>query len=168
MNDELLAVYLNDHLAGSVVGVEVARHCRDDQGEGEIGAFLDALVTEIEQDRDALKEAIGRLGSTQDTAKKSAAWLAEKAARLKLGRSGDGIAELSLFEHLELLLLGVRGKLALWDALLTLGHPELAGIDLPRLKQRAEDQLDRIEVHRLAAARKAFAGRSEAGETARS
>jgi hypothetical protein len=56
--------------------------------------------------------------------------------------------------------LGIEGKLGLWTALLAVApdHPELATVDLAGLAERAREQRGRVEMVRLAAARRAFGG----------
>ena len=59
---ELLAIYLNDHLAGSVGGVETARRARGSNEGSEFGEPLARLCEEIESDREALEAAMDELG----------------------------------------------------------------------------------------------------------
>ena len=159
MNDELLASYLNDHLAGSVIAVEMGAHCRDSHADDELAAFLDGILREIEADRDVLKGLINLVGGEQSTAKKSAAWLTEKAGRLKTV-SGDEPANVafSRMEQLEVLMLGIRGKLALWEVLADLAQIDgrLASHDWAKLKAGAADQVKRVDDQRKRAAREAF------------
>ena len=58
--------------------------------------------------------------------------------------------------------LGIEGKLRLWAALSAVasGYPQLDGVDLSRLADRAREQRDRVETVRLAAAHRAFAART--------
>ena len=156
MNDELLLTYLNDHLAGSVLGVEVGQHCRDDYADPELAAFLEGLLAEIEEDRVVLTDLIERLGGKQNVVKKSAAWLSEKATRLKMLGSAPASVAFSRMEQLELLMLGIRGKLALWTVLESLADGRLKGTDWAKLKRRAADQVERVDRHRILAAREAF------------
>ena len=60
---DLLAIYLNDHLAGSTVGVELARRARGSNDGTELGEFLATLAAEIEEDRDTLGEVMGAVGA---------------------------------------------------------------------------------------------------------
>lgn len=158
MNDTLLLAYLNDHLAGSVIAIEMGEHCRDNHATPALAAFLDGLLGEIESDRTVLKDLIGRLGGDQDTAKKSAAWLGEKAGRLKL--RGDEPAEVALsrLEQLEVLMLGIRGKLGLWDVLerLSAKDERLRSFDWANLRRSAADQVERVDGQRIRAAQEAF------------
>jgi len=159
MNDSLLASYLNDHLAGSVIAIEMGGHLRKNHADGELIAFLDRLLREIEEDRNVLKELIGRIGGEQSAAKKAAAWLTEKAGRLKTV-SGDDPANIALsrMEQLEALMLGIRGKLALWEVLreLAVSDERLKNFDWEKLERTAADQVTRVDERRRAAARDAF------------
>jgi hypothetical protein len=49
----LLAIYLNDHLAGATAGLELARRARGSNRDTELGEFLERLTGEIEEDREA-------------------------------------------------------------------------------------------------------------------
>jgi hypothetical protein len=70
-----------------------------------------------------------------------------------------GSPHLTRLLQAESLSLGVEGKLCLWRALIEVApsYPELAAVDLRKLADRALDQRRRLEVVRLAAARRAFA-----------
>ena len=65
---DLLAIYLNDHLAGSTVGVELARRARGSNDGTELGEFLATLAAEIEEDRDTLGEVMGSVGAGRTAA----------------------------------------------------------------------------------------------------
>ncbi|HEX9444233.1 MAG TPA: hypothetical protein VGA73_08925, partial [Candidatus Binatia bacterium] len=82
MAREHLATYLNDHLAGSMAALE---HLRDlEQTAPAMAPALAELRCDIESDRKALESLIHRLGLTESRARQAGAWLAEKAARLKM------------------------------------------------------------------------------------
>jgi hypothetical protein len=59
---ELLAIYLNDRLAGATLGVELARRLRTSNDDPEFGLALAEVCAEIEADRETLKAAMDRLG----------------------------------------------------------------------------------------------------------
>ena len=158
INRKLLGIYLNDHLAGSTVGMEVARRAaRSNKGTG-YGAFLRKLAKEIEQDREGLKDMMSRLEFGEDIPKKLGAWAFEKVGRLKPNGQLTGYSPLSRVVELEGLALGVTGKLALWKELHELvdEEPRLDAAELDRLRERAERQQVELEEHRLRAAREAF------------
>jgi hypothetical protein len=150
--DKLLSIYLNDHLAGATLGLELARRGRASNRGTSLGDFLDRLVGEIDADREALKRLMRELGVPPDPLKTRAAWLAEKLGRLKLNGQVTGHSPLSRLLELEGLYLGITGKRALWIALeRTLGD-EATGVDLGELRRRAESQAAEVEEHRLEAA----------------
>jgi hypothetical protein len=154
--DKLLSIYLNDHLAGSTVGVELARRARSQNEGTPLGDSLAKLTTEIEEDRETLQRLMGELGVKQDHLKSKSAWIAEKAGRLKLNGRLTGYSPLSRLVELEGLHLGVNGKLDLWQALgRTLGEG-VAGFDFEQLARRAERQAVELEQHRLEAAAEAL------------
>jgi hypothetical protein len=63
---------------------------------------------------------------------------------------------LGRLQALEALSLGIAGKKALWTALQTIQDSSAAwaGLDLPRLIRRAEEQYGQVEVERLATAQR--------------
>jgi hypothetical protein len=94
--------------------------------------------------------------------KTRAAWAAEKLGRLKLNGRLLRRSPLSLVEDLEVLQLGVEGKLAIWRALRQVQHCDrrLGDIDLERLIERATKQRDHLERLRLEVAAEALSGGS--------
>jgi hypothetical protein len=160
MTDDLLKIYLNDHLAGSVAGLELAERAAGNNAGSALGAFLAELRAEIEEDQAVLKDVLHRVGGVENPLKKAAAWVAEKAGRLKLNGEITEYSDLSRVEELEGLLLGVRGKRALWAVLDEVGRADdrLGGLDFGALGQRAQRQEEQIDAHRLDAAHVAFGG----------
>ena len=156
MASRLLATYLNDHYAASVGAVELARRTAGSNRGTSYGAALEALAAEIEEDRQALRRIMQSLGIGADRAKGAIAWAAEKLGRFKLNGQLTGYSPLSRLEELEILELGVTGKLLLWEAL---GRSTPDGIrkdELTRLADRARDQRRRLEILRLDAAGEAL------------
>jgi hypothetical protein len=146
----LLAIYLNDHLAGATVGAELARRAAGSNSGSAYGQFLDELVTEIRSDRESLLEIMRSLGVRVDRVKISAAWAAEKLGRLKLNGQLFGYSPLSRLVELEALTLGVTGKLSLWRALdqIEAERPDLSKDKLQTLIARAQRQLESLEEQR--------------------
>lgn len=152
----LLATYLNDHLAGSTAGVELARRARGSNEGTELGVFLAGLTAEIEEDRDTLERVMDAVGAGRDRVKVLAAWAGEKVGRLKLNGSLISYSPLSRLVELEGLRLGVEGKASLWRMLRDLADPRLAAFDFDALIARAERQRDDLERWRLEAGRQAL------------
>jgi predicted DNA-binding ribbon-helix-helix protein len=158
MNEKLLRVYLQDHLAGSTAGVELARRTRGANEGTEYGPPLANIADEIEADRRHLQGIMEDLGFGGDRLKNVAAWGVEKAGRLKLNGQLTGYSPLSRVVELEGLLTGITGKRALWVALLEVapGEPRLDAALLERLRDRADAQRATVEELREKAAREAF------------
>jgi len=151
---DLLAIYLNDHLAGSTGGLELARRALGANRGTSFEAPLERLATEIAEDREALLDVMDRLGARRDHVKQWAGWLAEKAGRLKPNGRLLGYSPLSRVLELEVLALGIEGKRMLWRALgeVAAGDPRLDGVDLAALVRRAEGQRRLVERQRAVAA----------------
>ena len=162
----LLAIYLNDHRAGSVAGYELAKRTLDNNEGTEYEAFLAQLVEDIREDQATLDRIIERSGIPRSPVKPGLAWAAEKVGRLKLNGALTGYSPLSRLVELEGLKLGVEGKLCLWRSLRTARPAEAAVTDeeLDELIARAEAQVEGIEEHRVKAAQVAL-GASTAVES---
>src|SRR3954447_4413692 len=154
---DALPTYLNDHLAGSTAGLELARRIADDHRGTEYGEVVGPIAEEIADDRRALEDVMRRLGAGRDPLKLLGAWGAEQLRRVRPGWL-FGESEAGRLEELEMLALGVTGKLALWEALQRThaADPRLSGVDLQALAERARSQFERIEALRLDAAAEAF------------
>jgi hypothetical protein len=153
-----LATYLNDHLAGSTTGRELAKRALSNNRGTQFEPTLEWLVQQIVEDRQALLDIMHALDAPEDHLKKLAAFAVERAGRLKPNNALFSYSPLSrLVEH-EGLVLGVTGKLGCWRALQQVDEPRLADFDLEGLAQRAIEQRDRVEEQRREAARLAFEG----------
>jgi hypothetical protein len=150
---ELLGIYLNDHLAGATGGAELARRVAGSH-KGEPGGALQRLAAEVAQDRAALLEIMAALGIPVRSYKVCAAWIGEKAARLKLNGRLLARSPLSSLEELEMMRLGVEGKAAGWRTLQALAETDtrLDPARLDELISRARRQADLLEEFRVSAA----------------
>ena len=158
MASRYLPIYLNDHLFGAIAGVELCRRTLRQNEGSELGGFLRGLLTELEADRDSLVQLLRTLGFAPSLTKAAAAWTAEKLGRLKLNGELTRYSPLSRLVELEGLASGVEAKRAMWVALQQLQDRDerLAAIPFDELVDRARSQRERIEPHRLEAARTAF------------
>lgn len=158
MPPRYLPIYLNDHLAGSTFGLELARRTLRENDRGELGDFLRGLVTEIGDDRETLLSLMRTLGIAPSKARVTAGWLVEKIGRAKLNGRVVTYSPLSRLVELEGLAGGIEVKRAMWLALESIQHRDerLRSVDLRGLAERARSQRERLEPHRLAAAATAF------------
>jgi hypothetical protein len=153
---DLLRTYLQDHHAGSTVGVELARRTTGANQGTEFAEPLARIADEIVEDRDSLERVMERLGVKPDRLKDASGWAAEKLGRLKPNNRLLGYSPLSRVIELEGLLIGVTGKLALWEALRDSVGDSLDGVDFVALGDRAREQRARLEEMRRRAAVEAF------------
>lgn len=153
--DRFLAIYLNDHLAGATLGVELAHRLRSsNQGDAEFGEPLAQLCGEIEEDQRTLARLMEQQGVSPDPVKPLLAKVAEKLGRLKLNGRLRGYSPLSRVLELEVLSGLVGGKLQLWNALEQSFGESLDGFDFHDLAARADSQGQRLEDLHLAAAQR--------------
>ena len=85
MNEKFLRIYLQDHLAGSTAGVELARRTRGANEGTEYGPPLAKIADEIEADRRQLERIIDDLGFGADRLK------ATKAPMFFIHGDADGV-----------------------------------------------------------------------------
>ena len=156
MASRYLPIYLNDHLAGSTVGRELAKRSLGSNRDNAFGRFLEWLLAQIVEDRATLQQVMRSLDVGEDHVKTFAALAGERAGRFKLNGELLSYSPLSRVVELEALTLGVEGKAALWRALRDLEEPRLAAFDFDALERRAVEQRRGIEEQRAEAARLAF------------
>jgi hypothetical protein len=151
---ERLDIYLNDHLAGATLGVELSRRAAAATRGTELGEFSARLHEQICEDRDTLRKVMAALAVDASPLKPSGAWLLEKVGRLKLNGQIRGRSPLSDLVELEALEAGVSGKRALWQALESAlaDDPRLGAFGFEALVERADEQLRGLEAHRVACA----------------
>jgi hypothetical protein len=163
MTNDYLRTYLNDHLAGSLVAIDLLEQLEATYTDTGLASFFAELRRDISADRKELRRLINSLGVTESRPRKVSAWLTGKVTELKLRLDDSARGPLRLLESLEVLGLGIHGKLALWGALGAAADssPALQGLDYGRLAPRAEKQRSRVEVVRLEAAKAAFTDTSK-------
>jgi hypothetical protein len=158
MNLKYLSIYLNDHLAGATVGVELSKRAASANEGSEYGAFLSELAHEIAEDRASLERLMERFAVKKDRVKTTGAYLGEKVGRLKPNAHLTSYSPLSRVVELEALTLGVTGKLGLWRALIAVQDADdrLDPEELRVLAERAESQQAGLERQRVRATTETF------------
>src|SRR5438105_546827 len=84
MAGQHVATYLNDHLAGSVVALELLEHLERAQAGSPVARFAAELRADIAADRGELEVLMARLQVSVSRPRKVAAWFGEKMTELKL------------------------------------------------------------------------------------
>jgi hypothetical protein len=153
-----LEIYLNDHLAGAVAGLELLADLREQHKDEPLRDVLGTLEVDIDADKEALREVMRSLGIEESTVRQTGAWAAEKVARARLKIAGD---QPGLVLALEGLIMGINGKRMLWRSLAVAKVLNPSKWDFEKLERRAEDQIERAEAGRIRAAQCAFHGASD-------
>lgn len=158
MDVKLLGIYLNDHLAGSRTGLELARHALRENPDNAVGRYLLSFIKELEDERTVLQQIQRALGVTRNEFKHLAGWVMEKVARLKTNTHLVRRTSLTRMVELEALTIAVIGKRCLWEVLQRQAKIErrLAGFDFATLIAQAESQHESLDRLRLQAADTAF------------
>ncbi|MDB5068611.1 MAG: hypothetical protein JWM18_5045 [Chloroflexi bacterium] len=140
----LLGIYLNDHLAGSTAGLNLARRLAGEHRGTTAGEALAAFAAEVAEDRAALLGIMHTLGVPISRVKASTALVVERLSRLKLNGRLLGRSPLSSLVELESMRLGVEGKAAGWRALSVVASrdvrldPQQLEVLLVRARRQAE------------------------------
>ena len=148
MRNATLRVYLQDHHAAARAGLALARRTLGTEHE---------LARKIAEDRETLEQVMRHLDVPPSRLKDRLAALGDQIARLKADRSFTTPAALGRLLALEALVVGVRGKEALWRSLGVAPEPRLTAFDFEALAASAASQADELETERIHAARVALA-----------
>jgi hypothetical protein len=142
---------LRDHHAASAGGVALARRG--------LGASH-PLTQQIARDRKTLEHVMRQLDVPTSASKVALVRVVERLGRLKLNGRLFARSPLSNILELEMLLVGIRAKEALWTALRA-GDVRARGVDLDALIESAGRQARRVDEQRLRHAAQTFSRSAE-------
>jgi hypothetical protein len=146
MANRWLSLYLRDHHAASAGGVALARRTLGPQH---------TITQQIARDRKTLEDVMRQLDVPPSASKVALVRMAERLGRLKLNGRLFARSPLSRIVELETLLVGIRGKEALWTALRAADAiPQ--GVDLDALIESARTQAEQVDERRLGEIAKTF------------
>jgi hypothetical protein len=145
--EDLLRIYMNDQLALGVGWRELARRAARENRGTQLGAALADVATQIREDVETFEELMRRLGFARDRLKIGAAIATERLGRLKPNGQLRGYSPLSRFVELDVLVMGIEGKVTLWKNLRDLAGlgERLPDVDFDRLVERARAQRGLLE-----------------------
>jgi len=152
----VIAHYLHTHLAGAAAGIDLFGRSGAAQLDDEIGDIVLQLREQLVDERRALLRMAERLGVGESTVLTTVARAGERIGRLK--PNGDLLRRTPLTDlvELEAMLVAVGGKIAGWQALLSVAdaHDGLDRAELDMLLDQGEDQQRRLaEAHAMVATR---------------
>lgn len=158
-DDEVLTGYLQNHWLGATTGVALFRRVGRTHSDPDVAAEISRMADEIAADRAALREIMAAVGARPSMV---ATPLARCAAVLgKLKPNGRIIRRSPLTDVLEVeaLRIAVTGKAYGWEVLRAAADDD-ARLDaalLDELRERAADQLRRLEQLHLDASQRRLA-----------
>ncbi len=156
--DRLLRIYMTDQLALGVLWREIARRAHNASDGTPEGAALERVASAISEDVALFGQMMRRLGFSTRTPKTLLAVAAERIGRLKLNGRLISRSPLSRFEELDFLVMGIDGKVVLWQNLRDgagLGS-RLPDINFDALIERARSQRAQLEPFHAQAAQEAL------------
>ena len=156
---DLIAIYVEDHLALSLGGIRLARRAlRENEGKP-LGVLLASIIPELEEDRETLARTLRALGGTPSRVKETAVAAGELLGRLKPNGRLLGYSPLSRVWELEALVAGSDSRRGAFTALARAQRDDsrLAGYSYEALAVRAAVHRDAFERERIRAAEIAFA-----------
>ncbi|KQZ70690.1 hypothetical protein [Nocardioides sp. Root151] len=147
MDDDLLLGQLQHHWAGSSAGVALFERVGRTHGDPEVAAEIRLMAAAVNDDREALRQIILKVGGKPSSVAATGARLAELLGRLKPNGRIVRRSPLTDVLELEMLRTAVSGKRSGWQLLRALA-PHDSRLDervLDELLRRAEDELTRLE-----------------------
>ncbi|MCF6735616.1 hypothetical protein [Blastococcus sp. KM273129] len=167
-NVDLLAVYLNDHLAASIGGIELVRRMIGVHGGTQYEPPLQQLLTELHEENAALRAIMVDLGLPVQRHKQVALWLGEKVSRLKLNGRLLSRSPLSDLVEFEFLASAVRAKRSGFESLREVADADhrLDADRLDQLVEQANRQHAWLTTTRREVAARLFGGNAHAPDAA--
>ncbi len=160
-----LEIYMNDQLAAGVLWRELARRAARTNADAPAAADVARVADAIAEDVQTFEQIMDRLGLAKSHVKPALATAAERVGRLKPNGHLRTPSPLSRFIELDALVMGIDGKVTLWENLRDhagLGA-RLPDVDFDRLIDRARQQRELLKPHHDAAGAAAFGGMPAAG-----
>ncbi|WP_285106289.1 NAD-dependent epimerase/dehydratase family protein [Promicromonospora sp. MEB111] len=157
MDHYLFGLYLSDHFTGATAGLERLELMTRTSEDTPFYAELAEATEQLRAERELYRDLLAALGVPRRRHRQAAAWLGEKAGRLKLnGRITDRSPMTAVLEA-ELMRSAVLGKIGGWQTLRE--HAADVGLDPARLDEliaQARRQIDLFDRYHAWARERAF------------
>ena len=140
---DLLGLYLSDHLSGATAGVARSERMAEAYADTPVAAELARFSTALRRERKVLRGLMDELGVRERPHRQAAAWLLERAGRLKLNGRVVHRSPMTMVMEAELMRAAVLGKLGGWQTLEELA-PDL-GLQPATFAALAADARSQIE-----------------------
>jgi hypothetical protein len=97
LDEETLATYLSDHLAGSVAALQLMDRICAAHGDGPIGLLMTRLRSDVAFEQTQVRQLLAALSAKESQVRRAVAWLGEQFLRFTIGAAG--LAALALREN---------------------------------------------------------------------
>jgi hypothetical protein len=167
---ELLAIYVNDHIASAAGGIELVTRMIGAHAGSSHEAGLRQLLDELRQEKSDLTATTRALGLPVRQYKQVGAWIGEKLSRAKLNGHLLSRSPLSDLVEFEFIATAVLAKRAGFESLRALAAVDsrLDGDALEKMIAQADKQHDWLADVRREVAGRVFGGRPGAADEAAS
>src|SRR3954454_3693316 len=160
-NPDLLGIYCNDHLAASTGGIELVSRMVGRHRGSSYEPHLEQLLTELREEKTALRSTMAALGIPVRQYKQLASWVGEKVTRAKLNGRLLSRSPLSDVVELEFIATAVLAKRAGFETLREVAEADdrIDAALLERLINQADRQHEWLSEARREVAAALFGGR---------
>jgi len=150
-DERLVRIYLQDHAAAMTATGALLRRAAHDVTRAEVRSILRDIADRFDSDRGALAEVMRAIEVAPSTVKNAAAWVGERAGRLKTNGRLTSRSPLSDIVELEALTLALTSTALGWTTLIELStHDRRLDEEMLRATlRRTLDERRRVEVLRL-------------------
>ena len=154
----LVGIYLNDQLALGIGWRELARRAQRNNTGTPLGDALEGVAEGIAEDVETFERIMAAVGVARSPVKAPLAIAGERVSRLKLNGRLTTYSPLSRFLELDVLTMGIDGKVQLWTTLRDVAGlgARLPEVDFDHLIARARSQREALEPFRVQAGHEAF------------
>ncbi|HEY6767524.1 MAG TPA: hypothetical protein VI386_22435, partial [Candidatus Sulfotelmatobacter sp.] len=84
MSDPLVT-YIEDHKAGAALAIDLLQAMKARHENESLSQFAGSILVGVEEDEETLRSLAKEVGTGSNILKEAAAWIGEKASRVKLG-----------------------------------------------------------------------------------
>lgn len=163
MHGNPLTTYLTDHLAGAVSACKLTSRLLDADLDRGLIDTLSQVKESIGRHQEVIREVLRLRGDKDQPGKSLTGRLAGRLARPALRHVATD--EFDLLRALEILILGMHGRVALWQAMEAVvpSHPELQHLQADALRAEAQQDVDRMDRWRIEVAQRVLRGWVQGG-----
>jgi hypothetical protein len=165
---DLLTIYLNDHLAASIGGIELLKRMIGAHRGTDYEQRLRQLLDDLHEEHDFLRNSMVELGLPIRWYKSVGIWAGEKLSRLKLNGRLLSRSPLSSLVEFEFLAAAVRAKRSGFETLREVAAVDdrLDPEDIDRMVQQANEQHEWLTHARREIAADLFGGQPKPADEA--